>query len=98
MGYNPQESGENTINTMVVHVRERGTPFLVPWVVKTFMEPMYFKNILNLHLFYQDTKYCKKPMNTVAWHDSHISHVVISGVSSVACDRVQSLPKDSIQT
>ena len=24
MGYNPQESLENTINTMVVHVRERG--------------------------------------------------------------------------
>ena len=26
MGYNPQESLENTLNTVRVHVRERGTP------------------------------------------------------------------------
>ena len=35
MGYfipkNPKV--EHQLNTMVVHVRERGTPFLVPWML-----------------------------------------------------------------
>ena len=30
MGQNPQESLENRVNTMVVHVRERGTRTIVP--------------------------------------------------------------------
>ena len=33
MGYNPQESLENTINSVRVQVRERGTSVLVPWLV-----------------------------------------------------------------
>ncbi len=34
MGYNPQQSLQNTINTIKVHLRERGTTVLVPWFYK----------------------------------------------------------------